>query len=100
MIRLKKGVRLHGIMPEIVFAMVVVDQHYEKNGENLQITSVLDGKHMRASIHYIGGAFDASLPKMSPEATVHRIAHALGPDYDVVLEKDHIHVEWQPKAPY
>ena len=100
MIHMKPGVRLHGIMPEIVVAILIADQVYAQLGHELVITSVLDGKHMRASIHYIGGAVDLGLPGKDGVTARSQIAHRLGPDYDVILESNHIHIEWQPKGGY
>lgn len=100
MIILGDKVRLHGIRAEVVLAMTIAERLYDNIGQTLVITSVTDGKHMRASIHYTGGAFDIGLPINDNDGMRQRIANGLGPDFDVVLEGDHIHVEWQPKAPY
>lgn len=100
MIILGDKVRLHGSRPEIVLAMFIAERLYDSIGQTLIITSVSDGKHMRASIHYTGGAFDCGLPGRDGPGMRQRIANALGQDFDVVLEDDHIHIEWQPKAPY
>ncbi len=100
MIHIKAGVRLHGIKPEIVLAIIIADQIYADLGHDLVLTSVIDGKHMRTSIHYVGGAVDFRLPGEGGVAARNRIAHRLGSDFDVVLESNHIHVEWQPKDSY
>ncbi len=98
--RLKPGVRLHGIRPELVLAFVIAERIYAENGDVLEITSVIDGTHMRASIHYMGGAGDIGLPKSNSTMIANRIAVAVGEDFDVILEGDHIHIEWQPKSTY
>ncbi len=100
MIHLKKGVRLHGIKPELVLALVIADQVYTKMGHDLVITSVIDGEHGRASIHWVGGAVDIRLPGDQGIAARNRIARRIGQDFDVVLEGNHIHIEWQPKGGY
>lgn len=100
MIYLKKGVRLHGIRPEVVCALVIAHEIYAELDHDLVVTSVIDGKHMRASIHYTGGAIDFRTPEGRGETLRQRIAEALGDDFDVVLEDTHIHVEWQPKDSY
>ena len=64
------------------------------------ITSILDGTHGKHSLHYIGDAFDmrtfiyshSELSKIVQELTTQ-----LGSNYDVVLESDHIHIEYDPK---
>ena len=100
MIAIKPGVRLHGIRPEIVLALLIINGLYTSVSETVFVTSVIDGSHMRTSLHYVGAAIDVRLPLDNPEEMRDRIRNALGFDYDVVLEKGHIHVEWQPKEPY
>lgn len=100
MIKLKKGVRLHGLRPELLLAIIIAEGIYENANESLVITSVIDGKHMRASIHYVGGAVDFRLPTSNEDRMRQRIAADVGGDFDVVLEKTHLHIEWQPKEPY
>lgn len=100
MIYIKKGVRAHGIRPELVLAIMIAHQVYSDMDHEFIITSVIDGKHMRASIHYTGGAFDVRSPASRADVYRNRIAEALGEDFDVVLEDTHIHVEWQPKVGY
>lgn len=97
---LKDGVRIIGVKPEIVLAMMVADGVYKSLGYELTITSVVEGKHSRGSIHYQGMAFDCRISNLSPAAPImvrDAIKKALGYDFDVVLESDHIHCEWQPK---
>lgn len=98
MIVLKKGVRLLGIQVPIVLVIVTAERIYDEIGETLRITSVVDGQHMRASLHYVGAAIDFGLPESRELNVRQRLASALGSDFDVVEEHDHIHVEWQPKA--
>ena len=105
MIHLKHGVRLIGLTPQIVLAIVIAGGVYERDGLELVVTSVTDGRHMRGSLHYVGAAVDFRVPrddKGVPDGSQlrQRLAEALGPDFDVVDEGDHIHVEWQPKEPY
>lgn len=100
MIALKAGVRLHGIRPEIVMAVLIAERIWDEQSETLVITSVIDGSHMRASIHYTGGAIDFRLPHDRFSRAVQQLAESLGADFDVVPEDDHVHVEWQPKAGY
>ena len=65
------------------------------------VTSCTDGKHSRASLHYTGNAVDLriwNIPENRRKELVAKLSLALGAEYDVVLEKDHIHIEYQPKA--
>lgn len=74
------------------------------------ITSGLEGEHMPGSLHYVGRAIDVRradrvvLPDGNvrfPDAELARrqrdiIAARLGPDFDVVLEATHVHIEYDP----
>lgn len=96
--RLKSGVRILGAKPEIVLAMQIAADVYARNNHRLTVTSVVEGTHSRGSIHYQGLAFDARLPELSSRAdVVAALKESLGQDFDVALEADHIHIEFQPK---
>lgn len=87
-----------------VLAIVVIEGAYRDSGIPLcTITSGLDGKHMRGSKHYTGDAFDVrtnNVPteKLAPLKSL--IAERLTSDFDVILESDHFHIEFDPKTPY
>lgn len=96
-VRLKPGVRVLGIRGEIMFAVLAVDEVYAEYAEELVITSVTDGRHMRGSLHHCGLAMDCRLPKHNLDSIVAEIQRRIGVHYDVVLESDHIHVEFDYK---
>lgn len=69
-------------------------------GREAIVTSGNDGQHMPGSLHYKGLAMDLRTrdqthAKITAFAT--RLQMEIGDDYDVVVEKDHIHVEYDPK---
>ena len=101
--KLKLGVRILGIRPEIAFVMPAIQKVYDDHGTELVITSVIDGKHSRGSLHYAGAALDLRTRDCTRE-TAKRITaalkRALGGDFDVVLESNHVHLEYQAKLPY
>lgn len=97
MIAIKTGVRTRGIGCEILLAVVVAHELFRERGESLTITSCTDGVHKERSLHYTGCAVDLRLPAVGKEAMVDALRSRLGVDYDVVLEKDHIHLEYDPK---
>ena len=88
---------MSGVRPEIVLALSSADGIYQSHGETLTVTSLLDGEHMRASLHYVGAAGDLRLPEQGVDILVRDLKMALGENYDVVLESSHIHIEYQPK---
>lgn len=99
--RFKKGVKIFGVQPELTLAMIVVESIFSTFGFEATITSVVDGKHSRTSLHYAGAAFDVRTSNLvgrgEPKEFSDMIREALTDEFDVVLESDHIHVEFQPK---
>lgn len=101
MISFKKGVKIFGIRPELMMAFQIAEGVYSKYNTDLVITSIVDGRHSYASLHYCGCAGDIrtrNLPKAdSIQAVGEEIRQALTEEYDVVVESNHIHIEFQPK---
>ena len=97
--KLKPGVRIHGIQPEMVLGLSILRALWPAE---MVVTSVVDGKHSRGSLHYTGCAVDLRTRNLDP-AEIQKVAvkarERLGDDFDVVVEKTHMHVEYQPKAP-
>ncbi len=87
--------------PEIVLAMQVAESVLREFGTELTVTSCLEGRHRRNSLHYAGLAFDLRTRdlEVDPSEVTARLRKALGPEFDVVLEPTHIHVEFQPEGP-
>ncbi len=101
MIHIKPGVRVHGIRPEIVLAIQIAAAVYDQFGESLTVTSVIDGKHIVGSLHYVGAAVDFRLPGLGRAKRIaSRLRDALAGDYDVIIGADNLHVEFQPKKAY
>ena len=99
----KDDVRFKGVKKPLLEAMLKIYDIMEATGE-YTITSVSDGTHSLNSLHYSGLAMDLRTKHMPatgpncPEYVAARIRVALGPDYDIVCEGDHIHVEHDVKA--
>jgi uncharacterized protein YcbK (DUF882 family) len=102
MLILKPDVRIAGLRPEIVLAVLIAERAYAEADCELMLTSGIEGAHSRGSLHYAGSAADLrtqSVPLEKLKPLVERIRIALGPDFDVVLESNHLHIEFQPKEP-
>ncbi len=98
---LKTGVKIQGIRNELLYALNVADKIYSSFGEELVITSLVDGGHGVGSFHYNGLAADLRtryFDRPTQERVHLRLIKSLGNDYDVILEPDHIHLEFQPKT--
>ena len=103
-LRLKSDVKVTGLRPELLLALIIANDVYQKHDHDLVITSLLDGAHSRTSLHYAGCAADlrttaANIPKSTVVAITADIRMALTVDYDVIEERDHIHLEFQPRRP-
>lgn len=101
MIQLKYGVDLLGLKPEAVIAVICAASVLREHGYATVVTSVSDGTHGRASLHYAGLAIDlrtSHIPEDDRGTMSSLIADALGAQFDVVLEETHIHIEFQPKV--
>ena len=67
------------------------------------ITSANDSQHMVGSLHFKNRAFDIRIRNIigvvQDEARLwaERMQVALGDDYDVLLEHDHLHIEFDPE---
>jgi D-alanyl-D-alanine dipeptidase len=93
-------VTLNGATVEIFQVITAAAQVWRQHGvECLTVTSVFDGKHKTGSKHDTGQAIDLRTTSLPDEdAMAEQLRLALGPDYDVILELDHLHVEYDPKS--
>ena len=69
-------------------------------GRDSVVTYTTNGRHMKLSRHYSGNAIDLRTRDM----TLRQVNKAqkmlrknLGPQYDIVIERTHIHLEYDPK---
>ena len=91
---------LQSLKPQLLLALIIVDQIMKENGQQAVITSLNDAKHSKTSIHYNGGAVDLrSRFFNAPELILGLCKEALGhnPDLDIIYEGNHFHLEYQPK---
>ncbi len=94
---LKLGVDISRLADPIRSRLSAIDSLWRTWGEEVIITSTYEGEHSAGSLHYVNRAIDLRLPKNKGAAqAVDAIKGLLGDDYDVVLEKTHIHVEHDP----
>ena len=103
MLSLKTGVRVLGIRPELLLAVIVAERAYAEAAADCVITACVDSKHSRGSLHYSGAAVDLRTNNLHPgeaDKIIARLRACLGADFDVLLESDHIHIEFQPKEPF
>ncbi len=97
---IKHGVKLKGIQPEMAIAYTIIVSIYQKFNQVAVITSAFDGTHKENSKHYTGNAIDIRCRMFTSEEkqmVTNEIRNALGGEFDVVNEIDHIHIEFDPK---
>lgn len=100
MISFKDGVPLGGLQPDMLYAVDKCKDIFGDYKYDLIITSTTDGKHMANSLHYVGFAIDLRtrhIQKRHLEEMTHALKDRLGRDYDVILERNHWHVEFDPE---
>ena len=98
--RFKAGVKIEGMVPEMVLGLLVADKVYEQHGFDCVVTSGKDGVHKKGSLHYQGKAADLRtryFVSSTLQSVVFDLKTYLTNEFDVVLEKDHIHLEFDPK---
>lgn len=99
----KAGVLQKGTQPPVWFALGVAECLYRLMGQSLVVTSLTDSHANKPlSLHNKGLAADIrirtlkALEVATVTAQLKMILDRLG--FDVALESDHIHVEYQPKG--
>jgi len=99
-LRFKKGVNFQGISPELILGLFVANEVYALYGVNMTVTSLLDSKHSRTSLHYSGNGADLRTRDLKAKADADKIAKEiklrLGIHFDVIVESTHMHMEYQP----
>ncbi len=102
---IKDGVVINGahMYPEIVKIIDVARATAPLLSDNaVWITSANDSEHMEGSLHYANRAYDIRIwnvvgpNRQMAEQWTAKMQLALGDHYDIILEKDHIHAEYQP----
>ena len=100
MVQFKVGVSVDGIKKESIALIVILNTYFElRIGKELVVTSCTDGKHMKGSKHYSGYAIDIRTRHLNA-LEISKLAWFKSHYervYDMVVEKDHIHVEYDPE---
>ena len=99
-INFKEGVIVHGFSRELLIAYVNTIFIFIRHDSELTITSVFDGVHSVNSKHNSGNAFDIRTRHLTADyvkSIADDIRKSLTKDYDIVIESNHIHIEYDPK---
>jgi len=95
---LKLGVSIEKLSRKARRGLEVVAAVFAEFGHEAIVTSTYEGNHSPRSLHYANDAFDVRLPPDGVLRIAAGVRERLGGDFDVVLEKDHIHIEYDPKG--
>jgi hypothetical protein len=91
---------LQSLKPQLLLALIIVDQVMQADGQQAVITSLNDARHSKTSLHYNGSAADLRSRFFDdPKLILELCKKALGnnPDLDMIYEGNHFHLEYQPK---
>lgn len=113
---IKPDVRVLGLRTEMAFALLAAEAVWKSiSNSEAYVTSVIDGNHMAGSRHYSGEAIDFRIWNLVPnfdgdfnnkelrskaEQAATELRRRLTEDYQVVVERTHIHVQFSPRRPY
>jgi hypothetical protein len=108
-LKVKPGVSFRGVTPQLALGIQIVVGCYQRMNYDCIITSLSDSKHGARSLHNRPDtndrdgikcdAADFRINHVRREAwkrLANAISTSLGEEFDVVLENDHIHVEYDP----
>ena len=100
--KVKAGTTIRGLNPEMQIANAKASVIYRQHNQELWITAGVDPTgHTDTSFHPKGDACDWRTRYFKDQAEKiavrDELQEELGYDYDVVLESDHIHCEFDPK---
>lgn len=107
-IDIKAGCKFKRFTPQLATFIMAVIRTWDLHAPAIipVITSANDSKHMTGSLHYADLAWDLRTNNIPDAGKIEVMARTLrvdlGSDYDIVVEKDHLHCEFDPiqkKAP-
>ena len=93
-LKLKSSVHAPSIL--VIAAAAINAKNFLLIQNNTVVTSANDSQHMVGSLHYKDRALDFRTSDLAPrqvEQWADEIRKRLGPGFDVIIERDHLHVE-------
>lgn len=98
--KVKPGANYDGLTGDMKRACEIIDRVYERYDYVCVLTSGKDGEHGEGSLHYEGRAGDfrnRQMPAENKGIVATDCRKELGNDFEVILEKTHMHVEHDPQ---
>lgn len=97
-------VSLIGLKKEMRNVLLIAEETYKKHNKTLVITSGTDGCHSAASFHPYGYALDFRTYYFNSKSEEYEVANeirkrlkAIDIRYGVLLEKDHLYIQYKPE---
>ena len=94
---IKAGVDISRLERNTRKALYKANNQYELYDNEMVVTSTYEGNHSAGSLHYANQAFDLRLPGGNGDLIISGMMDTMGPAFDVCMEIDHIHIEYDPK---
>ncbi|MBW2091016.1 MAG: hypothetical protein JRI34_02680 [Deltaproteobacteria bacterium] len=94
---IKAGVDISRLNRETRRSLPWAEHIYAQYNERFVITSTYEGNHGAGSLHYSDDAYDLERPAMNGKRIYLAIKDTFPESFDIVLEDDHIHIEYDPK---
>ena len=94
--KIKPGVTLNGLDLSMRMVLMVADEIWKSFGQELVVTSALDGTHSASSLHYYGYALDFRTRYFTePQKweVFELLSSSLPKSFVVYMHDTHIHVE-------
>ena len=89
--------RALGIRPELVLVLIAVREIEHELRLDVWVTAIVNGRHRHESSHYLGCAVDVDDVGDRNELLASELETRLPPDYDVIDEGSHVHIQFEPK---
>jgi len=101
MLSIKPGALITGLTPEMSLGNQIVSEVFNESGYGCTITETMPTvKHKKSSKHNTGNAIDYRtyhIPLYKQRQVRLACLDRLDENFDVVLHKTHLHVEFDPK---
>ena len=103
--QIKNGVILSGLDIHMQPVLKAADRVWRDHGQELVVTSGLEGTHSAGSLHYYGRALDFRTrfwERSEQEEVLKEMTTILEDteyEYDLILHSTHLHVEYDPNCP-
>ncbi len=95
-----QGADISRLSREVRRGLGIVERVYTENCEVTILTKTFKRIDEVRSSDYGHDVFTVRLPVKFPDKIIGMVRYALGHEYNVVEEQDHVHVEYDPKRSY